>query len=40
MENTVLETIFGINGILYLWIIAWRLGIIYDELKKINKKNK
>ena len=40
METTVLETIFGINVLVYLWIIAWRLGIISDELKKINNKNK
>ena len=28
---------FGINVVVYLWLIAWRLGEIKDELKKINK---
>ena len=39
METTVLETIFRFTVLVYLWIIAWRLGIISDELKK-NKKKK
>jgi len=29
---------FGINVIIYLWLIAWRLNDIREELKEINKK--
>ena len=28
---------FGLNAIFYLWLIAWRLNDIKEELKKINK---
>ena len=28
---------FGLNAIVYLWLIAWRLNDIKEELKKINK---
>jgi hypothetical protein len=28
---------FGLNAIAYLWLIAWRLYDIKEELKKINK---
>ena len=28
---------FGINVIAYLWLIAWRLNDIREELKEINK---
>jgi hypothetical protein len=28
---------FGLNAIVYLWLVAWRLDGIIEELKKINK---
>ncbi len=28
---------FGINVIVYLWLIAWRLNDVREELKEINK---
>jgi hypothetical protein len=28
---------FGLNAIVYLWLISWRLNDIKEELKKINE---
>ena len=32
-----LAIFFGLNAIAYLWLIAWRLNDIREELKEINK---
>ena len=36
--DVYLEIWFWINAIVYLWLIAWRLGKIKDILKDKNKQ--
>ncbi len=35
-----LKIIIGINILAYVWLIAWRLSDIRDELRKTNNKRK